>query len=139
MTDDSLDFVQLRYMYAHRVVDKYPGLSEEQLEDLIYREWDEFDRVMAEHDRRLSAQKAADNWEPTRWFKAVGPDGSLWSESSNEVEVRGVARPGDQIFRLWETAETEWRPAGEPDEETRQMAAEWRRWLEEERAANNEA
>ncbi len=79
------------------------------------------------------------DWEPTSWFRAVGPDGSLWAESSNEVEVRGLARPGDQILQLWETAEAEWRPAADPDTETLRKAIEYRKWLEEERAADDEA
>lgn len=53
----------------------------------------------------------ADEWEPTGWWRAVGPDGGLWAEASSEGEVRGLARPGDQIERLWAARRTEWREA----------------------------
>lgn len=81
------------------------------------------------------------DWTPTRWFKVVAPDGSLWAESSNEAEVRGSARPGDQVFQLWETSDSEWRPAGYPDAETRAEVTEYRKWqaeIDAERAANDE-
>ena len=51
-------------------------------------------------------------WAPTRWWRAVGADGELWCESSDEAEVRDSMRPGDTLQRLWETEPIrEWRDA----------------------------
>lgn len=50
-------------------------------------------------------------WIPTPWWRAVGPDNLLWCESSDEEEVRRMARPGDRIERLWRCVEHDWRPA----------------------------
>lgn len=57
----------------------------------------------------LLRQEMTEEWEPTRWWRATGPDGQLWCESSNEHEVRKSARPGDTIERLWRTEAWEWR------------------------------
>lgn len=51
----------------------------------------------------------ANEWSPTRWWRAIGPDGELWCESSDEQEVRDRARPGDRIEHLWSRTEREWR------------------------------
>jgi hypothetical protein len=48
-------------------------------------------------------------WVPTRWWRAVGPDGKLWCESSDEAEVRERSRPTDTIERLWQQTRYEWR------------------------------
>lgn len=48
-------------------------------------------------------------WAPTRWWRATGPDDELWCESSDEEEVRRLARPEDRIDRLWERVDREWR------------------------------
>lgn len=51
-------------------------------------------------------------WKADRWWRAVGPDGSVWCESSNEAEVRERARPDDTIQRFYMTVPTgEWRNA----------------------------
>jgi hypothetical protein len=56
-------------------------------------------------------------WVPDRWWRSIAPDGSLWGESSDEEEIRRMARPDDKIQRLWQTdliiAEKEWRDAPE--------------------------
>jgi hypothetical protein len=49
-------------------------------------------------------------WQPTRWWRVVGPSGNLWAESSDEQEIREMARPGDQIEHLYSRTESEWRP-----------------------------
>lgn len=50
-------------------------------------------------------------WEPTRWWRAIGPDDELWAESSDEEEIRQLARSGDRIEHLWQTVPIrEWRP-----------------------------
>lgn len=49
-------------------------------------------------------------WAPTKWWRAVGADGGLWRESSDEV--RESMRPGDTLQRLWRTEPIEeWRDA----------------------------
>jgi len=51
-------------------------------------------------------------WEAQRLWRAVGPDGDLWAESSDEAEVRERARPGDTIQRFHVTVPRgEWRNA----------------------------
>ena len=47
--------------------------------------------------------------EPHRLWRAIGPDGELWCESSNEAEVRARAREGDTVQQLWQEVRTEWR------------------------------
>jgi hypothetical protein len=49
--------------------------------------------------------------KPGRWWRSVGPDGELWGESSDEEEIREMARPGDVIERLWVATIEQWRPA----------------------------
>jgi hypothetical protein len=48
------------------------------------------------------------SWYPTRWWRAVAPDGSVWCESSNEQEVRERMRPGDTLLQLEERTEQRW-------------------------------
>lgn len=55
-------------------------------------------------------QTAQVEWEPGRWWRAIAPDETVWAESSDEDEVRDLARPGDRIERLWITVvRQEWR------------------------------
>lgn len=49
-------------------------------------------------------------FEPTRWWKVVGPDGRLWCETSSEKEARTSMRDGDKIYRLFEKKEQQWIP-----------------------------
>ena len=49
------------------------------------------------------------DWEPGHWWRAVGPDGLLWDESSSEQEVRKSMRPGDRLQRTWVLHWEEWR------------------------------
>jgi hypothetical protein len=48
-------------------------------------------------------------WIPTPTWRAVGPEGDVWCESSNESEVRELARPNDRLEQLWSGVATEWR------------------------------
>jgi hypothetical protein len=45
-------------------------------------------------------------WRPTRWWRAVLPDGTLLMESSDEREVRGYGKrtPAAKVQRLMETS-----------------------------------
>lgn len=51
------------------------------------------------------------DWEPSRWWRVIAPDGSLWCETSDEREAMDAFRPGDTLQRLWVRRESEWRPA----------------------------
>jgi hypothetical protein len=53
----------------------------------------------------------ARTWVPTRWWRSVEPDGSLWGESSDEEEVREMALERHTIQQLWSATEVEWRDA----------------------------
>lgn len=63
-------------------------------------------------------------WEATAKFRATAPDGSVWAESSNEAEVRAAARPGDKLYRLWRSTDTEWRPVEPPTPEMADLIEE---------------
>jgi len=49
--------------------------------------------------------------KPTRWWRAVAPDGTVWCETSNLSQLLDLARPGDRIERLYEETSHEWRVA----------------------------
>ena len=56
------------------------------------------------------------DWTPTRWWRVLADDGSLWAETSNEAEARLLMRPGDTLQRLYERAEQRWvEQANPPD------------------------
>lgn len=52
-------------------------------------------------------------WEPTRWYRVLSPDGTLWAETSDRAEAVSRMRPGDTLVRVWHravrTRETEMR------------------------------
>lgn len=50
-------------------------------------------------------------WQPTGWWRAIGPDGTLWCESSSESEVRQLARIEDKIQRHMRRVEEKWEDA----------------------------
>lgn len=51
-------------------------------------------------------------WQAHRLWRAIGPDGDLWAESSDEAEVRERARPDDTVQRFYVTEPRgEWRNA----------------------------
>lgn len=78
--------------------------------------------------------------KPGRWWRAVGPDGKMHAESSDEQEIRGFLRPGDTLQRIYvyEVKEEEWRDesddgqaraqreADEADEDLEEALAKWR-------------
>lgn len=49
-----------------------------------------------------------ENYSPTGWWRVVGPDGELWAESSDEVEIRQRIRPGDIIQRHMRHVKERW-------------------------------
>lgn len=53
----------------------------------------------------------SDGWEQTKWWRVVGPDGTLWAETSSEQDARSRMRDGDTLLALWRCESTEWRPA----------------------------
>ena len=53
----------------------------------------------------------SDEWQPTRWYRIMQPDGGLWMETSDPEEARDEAeRTGRPLQRLWSRTESEWRP-----------------------------
>jgi len=69
---------------------------------------------------------ASTPWKPTAIHAAFDEHGALWAESSNEAEVRALARPTDQVFRLWRRTEEEWRPVKRPSAEVAAEVEEYR-------------
>lgn len=42
------------------------------------------------------------HWEPTKWFRVLLADGSLWMETSDEAEAREAARVNHRTLeRRW--------------------------------------
>jgi hypothetical protein len=53
----------------------------------------------------------ANGWKRVQWWRALAPDGTSWAESSNEEEVRRLARPDDTIQQLHRFVREVWRDA----------------------------
>lgn len=51
------------------------------------------------------------DWVRGRWWRAVGPDGKVWAEASDEDDVRGRMRPGDKLYYDRRAELIEWVPA----------------------------
>jgi hypothetical protein len=51
----------------------------------------------------------SDEWKPTRWWRVLGPDDSLWCETSSEKEARDSLKPGYSLQQLYEKVERRWR------------------------------
>jgi hypothetical protein len=66
----------------------------------------------AAHRRPLREDAmTAPAWEPTRWWRSVLVDGSLWCESSDEQEVRAAAARAPTpatVERLMQRTQTMW-------------------------------
>lgn len=45
------------------------------------------------------------DWQPTRWWRVIARDGSLWCESSDKGECQSKMRPDDTLQQLWERVE----------------------------------
>lgn len=73
-------------------------------------------------DHMNEHENSAQQWAPSKWWRAVGPDGSLWCETSNYDELMRIKRPDDVVQRLWERHDAEWRnwsgPTNELDDES---------------------
>lgn len=52
------------------------------------------------------------DWQPTRWWRALNPDGKLWAESSDTEEIHAHARPRDRVQQLWERTDRAWADEG---------------------------
>ena len=57
----------------------------------------------------MSRDEANTAWSPGRWWQVLGPDGTVWAETSVEHEARERMRPGDTLWRLWQRRDEEWR------------------------------
>jgi hypothetical protein len=64
-------------------------------------------------ERERMELEHAGKWFPTRWWRAVGADGVMMAESSNEAEIRGIAaeEKGAVVQHLFEKHKREWRDA----------------------------
>ena len=59
----------------------------------------------------MSGVAAAEaGWMPGRWWRVTAPDGSIWSETSDEAEARDAVRPGDRLHRLFVLSQEKWVP-----------------------------
>lgn len=63
--------------------------------------------------RNVELQQSGD-WYENRWWRVVGPDGSLWCETSDKQEAIDSMRPGDKLFHLWAREEKQWREVEVP-------------------------
>lgn len=48
------------------------------------------------------------DWEPTKWWRVIAPDGSVWCETSDEAEARSRMREEDTLERLYQTIQQQW-------------------------------
>ena len=66
-----------------------------------------------EHRAQVAARALAEaglinGFRPGRWWRVMGPDSHLWAEASSEREARERMRPGDRLYRQWETGRSTW-------------------------------
>lgn len=80
----------------------------------------------------MPAKKREDDWAPRHVWRAVGPKGDLWAESSSEVEVRALARETDVVEQYYVRPQGEWRPASAPSPETLAAVESYRATMAEE-------
>lgn len=48
-------------------------------------------------------------YAPTKWWRVLLPDGSIWMETSDEDEVRRDRPEGARVQRLYERCAHQWR------------------------------
>ena len=60
-------------------------------------------RHSLETARALADAGLINGFRPGRWWRVMGPDRHLWAETSSEHEARERMRPGDRLYRQWET------------------------------------
>jgi hypothetical protein len=58
--------------------------------------------------QRVKSKQQRMTWVRTGWWRAVASDGSLWAESSDEQEIRGLARSGDVVQAHERQTEERW-------------------------------
>ena len=61
-----------------------------------------------QENRRL---EGAGEWFPTRWWRVILKDGSLYCETSSEAEAREDVPKGATVQHLFEKHKREWRDA----------------------------
>lgn len=64
---------------------------------------------MTVHEGTNEDDSEVAGYQRTKWWRAVGPDGKTWCESSSEGEVRGHMREGDTLQCLYAKTVYEWR------------------------------
>jgi len=69
----------------------------------------------------MTPTSASGPYEPTGWWRALLPDGSLWCESSDEQEVRERAsrRVGTVVQRHMRRVDERWENAPKPSANAR--------------------
>ena len=58
--------------------------------------------------RALAEAGLINGFRPGKWWRVMGPDSHLWAETSSEREARERMRPGDRLYRQWETERSTW-------------------------------
>lgn len=61
--------------------------------------------------RRLNARKDREGLVKTSRLRVVGPDGDVWHESDDELEIHVNLEPGYRVERLYAKTIGEWRDA----------------------------
>ena len=70
----------------------------------------EGDRALAHAALTAAAGVAGPSLRPGRWWRVLERDGSLWMETSVELEARSEAQAGRTLRRLWVAeGRSEWR------------------------------
>ena len=67
------------------------------------------EQLAAEQENRRKEE--AGEWFPTRWWRVVLADGSVWCETSVESEARERVPKGATVQHLFEKHKREWRDA----------------------------
>jgi hypothetical protein len=62
-------------------------------------------------EREAHRMEAAGVWFPTRWWRVILEDGSLYCETSSEAEAREDLPKGATVQQLFEKHRRQWRDA----------------------------
>ncbi len=54
-------------------------------------------------------------FQPTRWWRVLDPEGGLWCETSSKREALAAKRPKDTLEHLFERVQYEWREVNEKE------------------------
>jgi hypothetical protein len=65
------------------------------------------ERLALERERHRLDE--AGEWWPTRWWRVVLKDGTLWCETSDEAEARERIPKGAKLQHMFQKTKREWR------------------------------